>query len=288
MNKKTDPAVVRDVSIQICPDLATVISHDSPITASTWTAGIETGKSVEVLALCALVAAFRSSGHEVSFPRLYTANPDLFYLRNEIPRHHGAQAGHDAVIATKLPLFDRFLAALTPKAMAKTKDGRCFLIYREGHPFHLMRALIKNGVEYLDRPDLLIAEGKLDLDVQNSRELPFVYKHPTGCLQGSLRIKNDIKMPLISLESSGSPDISINGIIECSVGKGRERAEDQLGKYLQLCSGPARPISALINGRKKSCPAYDHEIYIDLAATDATALAQQLTVGLSKLVLDLR
>ncbi len=284
MKKTTDASFIRDISIQICPDLATVILHNSAITASTWRAGIETGKAVEMLALCALVAAFRSSGHEVSFPDIYTVSPDLFYLRNIIPRHHGAQAGHDAAITAELPLFDRFLAALTPKAMIRTKNGRRFLIYKEGHPVHFMSSFIKEKVEYFDRPDIWIAEGEIDLNVQNPKELPFVYTHPTGRINGSLRIKNDIKIPLISFNRSGLPDIPISGIIECSVGKGKERAEDQLSKYLQICAGTFCPVSVLINGQKIFCPAYDHEIPIDLANTNVNVLPHQLAVGLNKFV----
>lgn len=228
MKKQLDASSLREACLLACPDLVAVILHDSEMTSSTWKAGIETGKAVEMLALCALVSAIRYIGHSVLFPELYTSDPDLFYLRNSIPRHHGAQAGHEVVVMSGIPLVKRFEAALTPKAIIKTNDGRSFLMYREGHPIHFISNLVNQHPEYLDRPDIVIAEGDLVVNTQSSAELPFIYNHPNGIIQGSLRVKNDIKVPLISFEASGSLDIPINGIIECSVGKGKERAEDQL------------------------------------------------------------
>ena len=283
MKRINDASLIRDISDQLCPDLKQIIWHDSPITASTWNAGLETGKAVEMLTFFALIAAFREAGSEVSFPELYVTNPDLFFLRNIIPRHHGAQPGHDAVIGLELPLFDRFHAAMTPKATVKTQDDRTFLIYREGNPIHLMTFLIKYGSEYYDRPDFLITEGEIQLNFENLTELPFVYTHPMGRVEGSLRIKNDAKIPLISLDIFGSSEIPTNGIIECSVGKGKEKASDQIAKYQKLYATSIRPISILINGQRKSCSAFDHEILIDLTTEGVPLLAKQLVNGMRQL-----
>lgn len=287
MESAPDVSGIRELAARICPDIAFVISHNSAITASTWNSSVQTGKAVELLALCALVAEMRSAGHIVTFPTVYVNKPDLFYLRNIIPRHHGSQAGHAAANGESLPLLDRFIAALTPKAMARTARGRCFLIYREGHPVHFISSVISGGLEYLDRPDLLIAEGEIELKVKNATELEFIYEHPYGDARGSLRIRNDIKIPLVSFTATGSSVIPINGIIECSVGKGRDKAEEQLNRYLNICTSPIRPTSMLINGRKKSGSVYDYEVFIDLTMEDAGDLFRLMSVGLKKFVLDL-
>lgn len=284
LKKITDASFIRDIAAEFCPDISSIIYHDSEITASTWSSGIETGKAVEFLTLCALIVETRSAGHDVLFPSIYAVNPDLFYLRNIIPRHHGAQAGHDVVIGEDIPLLDRFVSALTPKAIIKSVSGKIFLIYREGHPIHFMSCLVNKNIEYFDRPDILISEGEIELNTKGITELQFEYKYPTGNIFGALRVRNDIKTPLISFKITGEVEIPINGIIECSVGKGRVRAEEQLLTYLQIYTSTIRPLTLLINGRVKPCPAYEHNVLIELNTKDLGHLSQQLRLGINKLV----
>jgi len=279
LTKAIELAELRDIAVSFCPELEKIIRHESRATSSTWESGIETGKSIELLSLCALTYSLRSTGHEVTLPRLYDTNPDLFYLRNVLPRHHGAQPGHDAVTHDYIGLKERFLAAMTPKMQIRDLNGREFLIYREGHPVHLIAWLAGGKTEYRDRPDILIAAGACDLDPAGSGELGFKYSHSFGTVSGNLRIRNDIDVPLISVAVEGETDVPIRTIIECSVGKGSRSAKQQLRRYMELYSNPERPKSVLVNGKAGSCSAYDFELSIDISSGNAERLHQQLSQG---------
>lgn len=273
------------MALAFCPDLESILMHDSEVTASTWLVGVETGKSVELLSLCALVASLRRAGCRVTFPTLFQEKPDLFYLRNVIPRHHGAQAGHDVAVFDRIPLADRFVGALTPKAIVHHPGGRQFLIFREGHPVHLISWVASGKSEYLDRPDILIAEGSLHLQLVDDTILDFRFARPAGTCEGKLRVKNDINLPLISLNMSRESGVPVTAILECSVGKGKVTAEEQLARYVGLFGLPVPPMTVLINGKKKACPAYDFEIQIDIAEGSDEGLFNQLSTGLDQLAL---
>ena len=91
------PLVASDIkalAIELFPKLSPIISFKSEITRSTWESSLETGKAVEFVSLCALAESANRLGLTVKVPLLFTDNPDLFYLRNIIHRHHGAQPGH--------------------------------------------------------------------------------------------------------------------------------------------------------------------------------------------------
>jgi hypothetical protein len=273
------------MSVAICPDLESVLMHESQVTTSTWHAGIETGKSIELITLCSLIASFRRAGYEVKFPKLFNEKPDLFYVRNVIPRHHGAQAGHDVAIFNEIPLLDRFLGALTPKAIVYHPSGKQFLIFREGHPMHLISWLAAGKPEYLDRPDILVAEGSMSLKILEDDIIYFKFESSTGTCNGKMRVKNDINLPLIELSISGESGMPVAAIIECSVGKGKATAEEQLTRYVALFGFSMSPITALINGKKKACPAYDFEVKIDVSEGAEEKLSQQLSEGLDRLAL---
>ena len=68
--------------------------------------------------------------------------------------------------------------------------------------------------------------------------------------------------------------------MECSVGKGRDRASEQLEAYRLLCKAPLMPKSVLVNGRSKRCKEYDFEIYIDLSLPDTTTVEQAIVGGM--------
>lgn len=274
---------LRQMSIAYCPDLETVLMHESEVTTSTWHAGIETGKSIELLTLCRLVASFRRTGFQVIFPRLFNVKPDLFYVRNVIPRHHGAQAGHDAVIFNQIPLLDRFIGALTPKAIVNHPSGKQFLIFREGHPVHFINWIASGKAEYLDRPDIVVTEGSLNLQILEDDIMDFKFASAAGTCDGKLRVKNDINLPLIDLSMSGESVVPVAVILECSVGKGKVTAEEQLERYVGLFGMPQAPMTALINGKKKACPAYDFEVQIDVGEGAEEQLCQQLSSGLDRL-----
>lgn len=274
---------MQQMACAYCPDIESILFHKSEVTASTWLAGIETGKSVEMLSLCGLVASLRRAGCQVTFPAIFQRNPDLFYIRNVIPRHHGAQAGHDVAIFNHISLADRFFGAMTPKAVVSRPDGKEFLVFREGHPIHLINWVAAGNPEYLDRPDILIAQGSLLLHWEEDTVLYFSYEHAGGVCEGSLRLKNDINLPLISYKLTGEPIVPVNAILECSVGKGRITAEEQLSRYVGLFGKPESPITVLINGKKKACPAYDLEISINIRGGADSDLTNQLSSGLDVL-----
>jgi hypothetical protein len=276
-------SALRDVALRFCPDLEAILFHDSEVTASTWRAGIETGKAIELVSLCSLVSSLRSFGCYVAIPPVFRNNPDLFYLRNVIPRHHGAQAGHDHYSLGNLTLADRFIGAMTPKAVFRHPNGRKFSIFREGHPIHSIRWAYVGKEEYLDRPDIVVSEGCLTSKLSGLNVLQFEYVNSTGVCNGELRIKNDINLPLICLTFSQTFDLPVAALIECSVGKGRDVAREQLSRYMAIFDAPERPVSTLINGRKKACPEFDVDVHVDVADGNEMILAEQLRVGLARL-----
>jgi len=266
------------------PSLSPVLDHRSAVSKSTWGTRVETGKSIEVLSICGLLSAAASMNFSVLIPSMYFENPDLFYIRNTVPRSHDAQAGHDATILDSIPLSDRFIAALTPKAILEHASGRKFLAFREGLPAHFISVIAKGGVAYLERPDIIIMEGDFDIQVEEAGVLGFHFHTCSGTLAGSLRIRNDTNLPLKSISSNFSNEKYIYSIIECSVSKGRVKAEDQLATYLELFGGAEVMFNVFVNGRDKPCPAYDHEILIDPITMDSSRIARNFFEGFIPLV----
>lgn len=281
MRKSTNTAFIRELSSKLCPDLSAVIWHESEVTLSTWGQGLETGKAVEFLSLCSLINAYRQAGQDVDIPELYKSHPDLFYIRNIIPRHHGAQAGHDAANGDSLPLRLRFLGALMPRAVVKQSDGCPLLIFREGHPIHFINYAKQYNIYYLERPDLLISKASIEVQSLSNSEISFDYRCQSGITSGKLRVVNHSKLPLMSLNHIGDLDIPISGIVECSVGKGRDRASEQLAAYQNLCKAALKPTTVLVNGRNKPSKDYDIEIFINLVAADAANIERTIIDGMT-------
>ncbi|MDO2438439.1 hypothetical protein Q2T43_19730 [Aeromonas veronii] len=289
MRKLTDVMFIRELSSKLCPDLSDIIWHESEVTLSTWGQGLETGKAVEFLSLCSLINAYQHEGQEVDIPELYNNHPDLFYIRNIIPRQYGAQAGHEAANGDALPLRLRFLGALTPRAIIQQSDGCPLLIFREGHPIHFINYAKQHNIYYLERPDLIISKALIQIEPLNDSEISFSYKCQSGLTSGKLRVVNHAKLPLISLNHTGELDIPISGIVECSVGKGKNRAGEQLDDYLSLCQSFSKPKSVLVNGRNKLCGEYDVEIFIDLTSSDILKVEHVIVDGMidfSRKILD--
>lgn len=281
MRKFADTRLLRELSSKFCPDLRDVIWHESEVTFSTWGQGLETGKAVEFLALCSLIAVFRQEGHEVKIPKLFRDQPDLFYIRNIIPRHHGAQAGHNAADGESIPLLLRFLGALTPRAIIEQSDGYPLLVFREGHPIHFINYAKKYNILYLERPDLLFSKARIHVESNNESELSFTYEFDSGLTSGRMRVANSPKLPLISLNNFGELDIPICGLVECSVGKGRDRAGDQLAAYKNLCKAHPLPKAVLVNGKNISCREYDIETFIDLNSEGISTIEQSFVDGMT-------
>lgn len=265
---------LRSLAKSLYAESSEIIAHDSEVTRSTWSAKVETGKAVEILSLCFLAASAIRLGEKVSIPEIFINKPDLFYLRNVLPRHHGAQPGHEGVIGD-ISLQDRFVAALTPRLVIKTEESS-FGVYREGFPVHLIQTLKEGGMEYLDRPDILVVEGIVDVHDWTKGEVGFSYACSVGGCDGVLRVKNDINLPLKSYRERFRSGIPTTGIIECSVGKGRERAEEQLERYLELFSSDNPPVTLLVNGKNRHCLAYDIESHINLNSDDIEGLCDSV------------
>lgn len=284
MRKSTDADFVRKLSCKICPDLKDVIGHDSEVTLSTWGQGLETGKAVEFLSLCSLIRAYRNHGQEVEIPELYKSHPDLFYIRNIIPRYYGSQAGHDAANASSLSLGLKFLGALTPRAIVRQGDGLDFLIFREGHPIHFINHAKKYRTYYLDRPDVLIAKASMTVEPLNDGEILFDYRYKDGSTSGKIRIAVCAELPIISLSNTGEMDIPISAILECSIGKGKDIAGGQLKIYRSLFKALPRPKTVLVNGKNIPCGDYDLEIFLDLMSTDRSKIENLMVDGMAQLV----
>lgn len=252
---------IRELAIELFPGLSSVISHNSEITRSTWESSLDTGKAVEFVCLCAIADSAHRFGLRINVPSIYLNNPDLFYLRNIIHRHHGAQPGHEGATCS-ISLQDRFKAALTPRIVLEYSDA-FYGVYREGFPIHLIQTRYLGGSEYLDRPDVILVEGTVNVTEGVENEIDFSYISTCGNCNGTLRIKNDVTIPIKSYRAEISK-IPTVGIIECSVSKGRERAEDQLNRYLKTFATDPMPATLLVNGKSKNCMAYDFNAIIDL------------------------
>ena len=254
--------VMRNLAVSLCPDLKHILLHDSALSRSTWAPSVETGKALELLTLCGLVRVLRDEGASISFPEVYFDNPDLFFLRNTLPRHHDAQAGHGSAYFGEVSLKDRFVAALTPKAVVCLRDGSEFMLLREGYPLHLIDCNTRGRAEYLDRPDIILANGSISVILSQPGELDFSFVDSTRKRSGKLRIKNDINIPLISYESEGEEDLRVGLFVECSVNKVRKIANDQRDRYTHLFSPNGSPVSVLVNGSGKVFGDYSIEIAV--------------------------
>lgn len=277
------PSELRSVALHLCPDLSEILRHNSIATNSTWDCSTETGKAIEITAMCATISAFQRRGFTLFIPQLFIENPDLFYLRNIVPKHHDAQAGHDAAFLNAIPLLDRFVASLTPKAVLKDNE-LVFSIFREGHVIHKITHLLNTDSEYLDRPDIVIAQGEMDVSIINETEIEFNYNQPINQFTGKLRVKNDNKIPLISFDSNSTKGVLVNGIIECSVGKERAHAVKQTNRYKTLFASVIIPSTALVNGQKYSGNHIEHEIFLDLVEWDREKVISTLESGFDKFV----
>lgn len=273
---------LQELTTSLCPDIERIISHRSEVTASTWGKSIETGKAIELLTLSSIIFSLRKYGAAPRVPKLFFEKPDLYYLRNVLPRHHGAQAGHEAAFRS-IQLKDRFIASLTPKAEFIIK-GVAYGLYREGFPVHLIEKMRTVRNDYQDRPDIMVVEGVLETAMNNDSELEFHYCSSTGSCNGMLRIKNDPAIPLIRYDSDLNGTVEIAAIVECSVGKSGERADEQISRYVDLFNGSAKHIyTMLVNGRKARVGGFDIETHIDLSR-DVNALRATLVQSTDDLV----
>lgn len=266
--KNSSTEIVKIQCINYFPQIEEIINHKSAITNSTWDQGLETGKAIELLALCSTSNSLIKNGFEPIIPDLYFQNPDLFYLRNVFPRHHDGQAGHDVTCENEIPLYLRFLSAITPRVIFR-KDGiDDLLLFREGYPIHQIIHYSKTGQIYLDRPDIVICKGTIHTELINKEELIIEYIQNSNQINVKIRIINHPKIPIISLNSSENFQPSLVGIIECSYSKNVRHAIKQLEQYRNLFSLNNQCTSLLINGKNKITGVYDYEIILNHSNLD--------------------
>ena len=198
----------------------------------TWQRPLESGIAFEWTTLSALAAQSIMRGWSYSFPVFNLSEGRfLFPLRNEIPFHHGAQAGHAISTQHGQTLTNRFLQSLIPKLLIWKEDSY-YSFFREGCPYHK----IMTNQDYIDRPDILILFGRPSLDyprlVKYGTEIDFSFDfNNRENITGRIRIINSATLPLISRTPQEGMIIPIAGLIECSVNKAPRVAAKQLQRY---------------------------------------------------------
>lgn len=278
MRKMITTEDLRELSITFCPELEYIISNNSLESTSTWGKGLQTGKSIEFITLLSILHNAKRLGFSVETPRIFFEEPALFYQRNVIPYHHGAQAGHSNSIRDNIPLDLKFLASLTPKAILKSPDNRTFLLFREGHPVHLIDYATKNrGQFYFERPDIVLCEAQ----IKNTLAQGVVNFHYISCgkeITGSLKTINQPMLPLITYNNTGVKTEFTAGIVECSVGKNSSNADTQLLSYKKIFNSNATSI--LVNGKKDITNYYDIQITLDLNNYSPESFTSVLNSGI--------
>lgn len=220
------------------------------VSDSSWQAPLSTGKLLELTSLLFICKAFSKVGATISIPVLYNDKPELFYLRNEMPLHHSAQAGHSANLYSDIELTDRFVAAFTPKVTIHIGDN-CFYVMREGNPIHELEQALKHDIEYKDRPDIGIYSGEISVTT-NGKVVNVVSKNGDTEAHFSLEAKNTSIIPLVDYNEEGEYSTTTNGIIECSVNKSTRSANTQIDKYIEIFENAVNiSVSTLfVNGGK--------------------------------------
>ena len=241
---------LRNSLVQFFPEFKDILQVQSTVSDSTWNASLFTGKLLELTSLLFLCKSFKDSGAIITIPDLYQDKPELFYLRNEIPLHHAAQAGHSASLYSEIKLVDRYIAAFTPKVIIEI-GGKNFYVMREGNSIHELEQILKYETEYKDRPDIGIYSGKVSVSV-NDKIVNVVSINDLAEAYFSLEAKNTSIIPLINYDEKGEYYTKTSGIIECSVKKSTRHANSQIAKYIVIFDNLQNTaINALfINGGK--------------------------------------
>lgn len=241
---------IRGEIAELYLEFSDFILCDNPITRSTWEADLSTGKALEFIAQFALLDCLRELGALIAISNYYHQNPARFYLRNDIPMHHGAQAGHDAAFENDFPLAERFLAAMLPKADILI-NGINLMLFREGNPLHLLLHTWNGGDIYKERPDFALIEGEISVEHCNNLSITIMHKSGGGQAEITMSIKNTNVIPLKEYLISDDYVVATLGLIECSVSKTKIHVDKQLDKYAELFKSKSSiPRCLFINGDK--------------------------------------
>ncbi|HCM0880726.1 TPA: hypothetical protein N2826_005032 [Vibrio parahaemolyticus] len=235
---------------ELFPEFHDILMVQHSVSNSSWQAPLYTGKLLELTSLLFVCKAFKKLGATISIPDFYYFKPELFYLRNEMPLHHSAQAGHSANLYSDIDLTDRFVAAFTPKVTIHIGDI-CFYMMREGNPIHELEQALKHDIEYKDRPDIGIYSGEISVTT-NGKIVNVVSKSEKTEAHFALEVKNTSIIPLVDYFEEGEHSTTTHGIIECSVNKSSRLANSQIDKYIEVFKNlvDIKVSTLFINGGK--------------------------------------
>ncbi len=238
---------------ELFPAFRNLILLDDNIAKSTWNAPFHTGKALELVSFFFLIEEFKKNGAIINIPDIYQEKPYLFYLRNTLPRHHSAQAGHSISLNDDIPLNERFVSSCTPKAEISFKENS-YYIMREGNPIHEFENAIKKDYYYKDRPDISIYSGNVFVK-EEKHSINVLSKNNDASVTYKLAIKNTDNLPIQDYSETGCFNISTRGIIECSENKTSVAANTQIKKYGDIFRNKDNSLIAylFINGADKKC-----------------------------------
>jgi hypothetical protein len=235
---------------QVFPKYERIIMARGEASDSTWQASISTGKALEFISLLMILQGLEELEAIVSIDRMYWDNPDYFYLRNEIPFHHGAQAGHTGSLNELVPLSDRFYSALMPRVTI-LYNGKKYLLFREGNPLHLIFRAIQFGETYKDRPDMVLIAGEIDVALNKPTSISYTHKDNSESAVAELSIKNTNLLPVTDYDCSADYEVRTLGVVECSVSKSESHVDNQLNGYIKLfLSSYTSPETLFIHGSR--------------------------------------
>ncbi len=225
-----------------------LISSTSSRASASWEAEMSTGKVLEVATLFSVMNLLSDKISKVKVHDFLKSNTGLFYLRNEIPVHHGAQVGHLDSVDSEFSLLDRFVSSCLPRASFDI-DGNSYMIFREGNPLHLLNSLYLKQDIYKDRPDIVIVRGSLEITSLSDKCVSFKHLVDSESCNFELGVKNSSLIPLRQYECTESYLVSTVGIIECSVSKTKKKVDSQLDDYIKLfTSRDSTPEPLFIHG----------------------------------------
>ncbi|EKO3801098.1 hypothetical protein NTE28_003596 [Vibrio harveyi] len=241
---------LRSSLIELFPEFQDILLLQNSVSNSYWEADLSTGKLLELTTLLFVCQSFKKFGATITIPAIYREKPELFYLRNEIPLHHSAQAGHSASLYSEIELTDKFLAAFTPKVIIQFGKS-CLYVMREGNPIHELEKALKHDIQYKERPDIGIYSGKVSVSI-NGKVLTVTSINDGAEAHFLLEAKNSSIIPLVDYHEEGHHYTTTNAIIECSVNKSTRHADSQIKTYLDIFENESNTTvsSLFVNGGK--------------------------------------
>lgn len=226
----TDSMYIRNICIDLAPELEKVLLDNSLNSKATWEGNISNGKSLEVLAICCLLYSFKELKTQIEIPEVYLDKPYLFYLQNTLPLSNPTQAGHSSD-SMNLPIEDRFIATFTPKFEVKAAE-KTWTIYKEGVPSIAIEQFLNGNNVSIFRPDIAILEGAGKIQIDSSI-LDFTYTHKNQISEMQLRILDAPEPRIVDFKIAPQHKTSIAALVECSVNKPTAHLSSQLENYLQ-------------------------------------------------------